>query len=42
MRSLDGFAGVAIEAIRAVGRRVLVGRGWADLDVVDDRDGRGI
>jgi vancomycin aglycone glucosyltransferase len=38
MRPPDGFAGVAIEAIRAVGRRVLVGRGWADLDVVDDRD----
>lgn len=38
MRVPDGFAGVAIEAIRAVGRRVLVGRGWADLDVVDDCD----
>jgi vancomycin aglycone glucosyltransferase len=38
MRAPDGFAGVAIEAIRAVGRRVVVGRGWADLDVVDDRD----
>jgi vancomycin aglycone glucosyltransferase len=29
---------VAIEAIRAQGRRVLLGRGWADLAPVDDRD----
>jgi vancomycin aglycone glucosyltransferase len=29
---------VAIEAIRAQGRRVLVGRGWADLARTDDRD----
>ncbi|MGH3392224.1 MAG: glycosyltransferase [Actinomadura sp.] len=29
---------VAIEAIRAQGRRVLVGRGWADLALIDDRD----
>ncbi|MEV4123477.1 glycosyltransferase [Nocardia sp. NPDC049707] len=31
-------ARVAIEAIRAQGRRVLVGRGWADLTLIDDRD----
>jgi vancomycin aglycone glucosyltransferase len=28
----------AVEAIRAQGRRVLVGRGWADLALVDDGD----
>ncbi|MFJ9027517.1 glycosyltransferase [Streptomyces sp. NPDC102274] len=28
----------AIEAIRAQGHRALVSRGWADLDLVDDRD----
>ena len=31
-------ARVAIEAIRAQGRRVLVSRGWADLALIDDRD----
>ncbi|QIP83638.1 glycosyltransferase family 1 protein [Streptomyces sp. Tu 2975] len=31
-------ARVAIEAVRANGRRVLVGRGWAELGLVDDRD----
>ncbi|MFE7128523.1 glycosyltransferase [Streptomyces sp. NPDC057617] len=31
-------AQVAIEAVRAQGRRVLVGRGWADLALIDDRD----
>ncbi|SDK68121.1 vancomycin aglycone glucosyltransferase [Nocardioides sp. YR527] len=29
---------VAIEAIRAHGRRVVIGRGWAGLDVIDGRD----
>lgn len=29
---------VAIEAIRAQGHRALVGRGWADLALIDDRD----
>ena len=29
---------MAIEAIRAQGRRVVVGRGWADLALIDDRD----
>jgi vancomycin aglycone glucosyltransferase len=32
------MARVAIEAIRAQGRRVLVARGWAELDLIDDRD----
>jgi vancomycin aglycone glucosyltransferase len=32
------IARVAIEAIRAHGRRVLVSRGWADLALTDDRD----
>jgi vancomycin aglycone glucosyltransferase len=31
-------AHVAVEAIRAQGRRVLVARGWADLALIDDRD----
>jgi vancomycin aglycone glucosyltransferase len=31
-------ARVAIEAIRAQGRRVLVARGWADLTLADDQD----
>ena len=31
-------ARVAIEAIRAQGRRALVSRGWADLALIDDRD----
>lgn len=38
MRPPDGFAPVAIGAVRSAGRRVLVGRGWADLDAVDDSD----
>ncbi|WP_199314886.1 glycosyltransferase [Streptomyces cadmiisoli] len=35
--SADG-ARHAIEAVRAQGRRVVVARGWADLDLIDDRD----
>ena len=39
MRTIDErSARVAIEAIRAQGRRVLVGRGWAGLALVDDHD----
>jgi vancomycin aglycone glucosyltransferase len=38
MRAPEGIARVAIEAIRAQGRRALVGRGWADLALIDDRD----
>ena len=34
----EDSARVAIEAIRARDRRVLLGRGWAGLDVIDDRD----
>ncbi|MGE5135453.1 MAG: glycosyltransferase [Gemmatimonadota bacterium] len=36
MRAPAGIARVAIEAIRAQGRRALVGRGWAGLDLIDD------
>ncbi|MFF8833466.1 glycosyltransferase [Streptomyces sp. NPDC015131] len=31
-------ARVAVETVRALGHRVLVARGWAALDAVDDRD----
>ncbi len=38
MRASKDVAGVAIEAIRAQGRRALVSRGWANLALIDDRD----
>jgi hypothetical protein len=38
VRAPRDAARVAIEAIRAQGRRALVGRGWADLALIDDRD----
>jgi vancomycin aglycone glucosyltransferase len=38
MRAPQDIARVAIEAIRAQGRRVVLGRGWADLALIDDRD----
>jgi vancomycin aglycone glucosyltransferase len=38
MRAPQDIARVAVEAIRAQGRRVLLGRGWADLALSDDRD----
>lgn len=38
MRTPGDIARVAIEAIRAQGRRVLLGRGWADLALIDDQD----
>jgi vancomycin aglycone glucosyltransferase len=38
VRAPDGLARIAIEAIRGHGRRALVGRGWADLALIDDRD----
>ena len=38
MRAPEDVAGVAIEAIRGQGRRVLVSRGWADLALIDDED----
>ncbi|WP_331741372.1 glycosyltransferase [Kitasatospora sp. NBC_00085] len=37
MRDPKDVARVTIEAIRAQGRRAVVSRGWADLDVIDDR-----
>jgi vancomycin aglycone glucosyltransferase len=38
MRAPENIARVAIEAIRLQGRRALVGRGWANLAPIDDRD----
>jgi vancomycin aglycone glucosyltransferase len=38
MRAPKDFARMAVEAIRAQGRRALVGHGWADLVLIDDRD----
>jgi vancomycin aglycone glucosyltransferase len=38
LRGSGDIARVAIEAIRAQGRRVLLARGWADLAPIDDRD----
>ncbi|MPY55034.1 glycosyltransferase [Streptomyces acidicola] len=38
LRNSTDPARVAIEAIRAHGRRVLLARGWADLALIDDRD----
>ncbi|OLZ65364.1 glycosyl transferase [Streptomyces sp. IMTB 2501] len=37
MHTSKGLARVAIEAIRAQGRRVVLARGWADLALIDDR-----
>jgi vancomycin aglycone glucosyltransferase len=38
MRAPTDVARVAIETIRAQGRRALLARGWADLALIDDRD----
>ncbi|MFD3656760.1 glycosyltransferase [Streptomyces sp. NPDC058620] len=38
VRDPEGIARVAIEAIRAQGRRVVVSRGWAGLALIDDQD----
>ncbi|MET7532769.1 glycosyltransferase [Streptomyces goshikiensis] len=38
VRGGEEAARVAIEAVRAKGRRVLVGSGWAELGPIDDRD----
>lgn len=38
MRESADVAQVAVDAVRAQGRRVIVGRGWADLGLVDDQD----
>ncbi|MGW7370010.1 glycosyltransferase, partial [Streptomyces sp. NPDC054841] len=38
MRASTDVARVAIDAVRAQGRRILVSRGWADLALIDDQD----
>jgi len=38
MRGAPDLARVAVEAVRARGRRVIVGRGWAELGLIDDGD----
>ncbi|MFF0287287.1 glycosyltransferase [Streptomyces sp. NPDC005262] len=38
MRASKDVAQVAVEAVRAQGRRVLASRGWAGLALVDDQD----
>jgi vancomycin aglycone glucosyltransferase len=38
VRAPEAAARVAIEAIRAQGRRAVVARGWADLALIDDQD----
>jgi vancomycin aglycone glucosyltransferase len=38
MHASRNVARVAVEAVRAQGRRVLLSRGWADLSLIDDRD----
>ncbi|GLX41480.1 glycosyl transferase [Streptomyces roseochromogenus] len=38
MRDPQDVARVAIEAIRAQGRRAVLSRGWADLALIDDQD----
>ena len=38
VRAPEDAARVAIEAIRAHGRRAILSRGWADLAPIDDRD----
>ncbi|MFD4948510.1 glycosyltransferase [Streptomyces sp. NPDC058409] len=38
MRASKDIAQVAVEAVRAQGRRVLASRGWADLAPIDDQD----
>ena len=38
MRTSPDLGRVAVEAARANGRRLLLGRGWADLTLTDERD----
>ena len=38
MRPSTDAARVVIDAIRAHGRRIVLARGWADLDVIDNQD----
>jgi vancomycin aglycone glucosyltransferase len=35
IRAPDGLARIAIESVRALGRRTILSRGWADLQLVD-------
>ena len=36
-RAPDGLARAMIESVRALGRRVILSRGWAELELVDDK-----
>jgi vancomycin aglycone glucosyltransferase len=38
VRAPADVARVTVESIRAQGRRVVIGRGWADLALIDDQD----
>ncbi|MFC5746288.1 glycosyltransferase [Actinomadura rugatobispora] len=38
MREAKDLSQVVVQAVRAQGRRVLAGRGWAELGLIDDRD----
>ncbi|MGW7203187.1 glycosyltransferase [Streptomyces sp. NPDC054837] len=38
MRESTDVVEVAVEAVRAQGRRIIVGRGWADLSLIDGQD----
>ena len=38
MRQAEEVARAVVEAVRARGRRVLLGTGWADLTLIDDQD----
>jgi vancomycin aglycone glucosyltransferase len=38
MHTSTNAAEAAIEAVRAQGRRVILKRGWAELDLIDDQD----
>ncbi|WP_199442143.1 glycosyltransferase [Umezawaea beigongshangensis] len=38
VRTAEDLPRVVVEAVRAQGRRVLVSRGWADLELIDDAE----
>jgi vancomycin aglycone glucosyltransferase len=38
MHGSEDVGQVAVEVVRSQGRRLVVGRGWADLGLIDDRD----
>jgi len=38
LREAEEVAQAVVEAVRAHGRRVLLGKGWADLALIDDQD----